>query len=287
MVSQSDRQWQANLNDGNYKTGNFRFRLLNTGQHDRMQVEKHAKYHRSYTVADYIEHVLSVTCFEEFFLFASKLKSDCGFSIIGGGMSHKSMDQRPAAHFFYSSACGGGWADYYSRHLIEDDPVVYYCHHNVLPLVWETDKDFRLIRGLNSHMAGAMVDFGIRGFVTVPTHGTDTLLSGFRFTIAQHDRITRRDIDSQLPLLSLLSTFMHEALSRILALDRGTDKIRLTRREKDVLRWVSCGLSTWEISENLSISENTVLHHIKNIHTKLNVRSRQHAVAKALSLNLI
>lgn len=279
-------QFGATANHNKYKTGDFKFRLLNTERHDHAQVERHVDYRKSYTVTDYIERTLSITSFEDFFFFASKLKNDCGFTMSGGGMSQKSVDVSPAAYFFYSSAADE-WPSYYCKHLIEDDPTVYYCHHNVIPLVWSTKKDLNALRKINPRMARAMADFNLAGFVTIPTHGANTALSGFRFAITKGGVLTRADIDNQLPLMSLLSTFMHEALSRLLDLDRKSEKITLTSREKEILRWVAMGLSTWAISEKLHISENTVLTHMKSVHAKLGVKTRQHAVAKALSLNLI
>ncbi|MEJ4045134.1 response regulator [Erwinia sp. SLM-02] len=48
----------------------------------------------------------------------------------------------------------------------------------------------------------------------------------------------------------------------------------LTARELDVLKEVARGLSNKEVSENLSISEQTVKVHIRSLLRKLNVRSR-------------
>lgn len=286
MISQSTVNGPGAAIPGNYKTGNFQFHLLNTDRHDHAEVERHLEYRKPYSVSDYIERALAISSFDDFFLFASKLKYDCGFTMSGGGMSHKSVDAAPVAYFFYSSVTGG-WPSYYCRHLIKDDPTVYYCHHNVLPLVWATKKDFRVLQNINPGMTWAMADFGLTGFVTIPTHGANTALSGFRFAITKGMALTRSDIDNQLPMMSLLSTFMHEALSRLLELDKKAEDIKLTRREKEILCWVAAGSSTWEVSGKLHISENTVLTHMKSVHAKLGVKTRQHAVAKALSLNLI
>jgi len=61
----------------------------------------------------------------------------------------------------------------------------------------------------------------------------------------------------------------------------------LTDRESQVLRLLSQGLSTSQIAERMSISENTVKTHVRNILGKLEVGSRAEAVAKAVQLNLI
>ena len=61
----------------------------------------------------------------------------------------------------------------------------------------------------------------------------------------------------------------------------------LTEREVEVLRLLSRGFSTAKISAKMSISDNTVKTHIRNILTKLEVNSRAEAVAKAVQMNLI
>lgn len=61
----------------------------------------------------------------------------------------------------------------------------------------------------------------------------------------------------------------------------------LSPRETAILELVALGLTTKRISDELNISPNTVLHHLKSVHIKLDVNSRQHAVAKAMGLGLI
>ena len=61
----------------------------------------------------------------------------------------------------------------------------------------------------------------------------------------------------------------------------------LTEREVEVLRLLSRGFSTAKISANMSISDNTVKTHIRNILAKLEVNSRAEAVKKAVQMHLI
>jgi len=62
---------------------------------------------------------------------------------------------------------------------------------------------------------------------------------------------------------------------------------KLSDRELSVLTWLKYGKTSWEIAKILSITENTVNFHIKNIKGKLNATNRQHAVAIALANNII
>ena len=61
----------------------------------------------------------------------------------------------------------------------------------------------------------------------------------------------------------------------------------LSEREKACLLWTSRGKSSWEIGRILSISENTVIFHIKNAMRKLGSNSRTLAAVKAIQLGLI
>ncbi|MCB1582081.1 MAG: response regulator [Marinicella sp.] len=59
-------------------------------------------------------------------------------------------------------------------------------------------------------------------------------------------------------------------------------KLKITRREADVLYWVAQGKTDWEISVILSISERTVNKHLEQIYRKLGVNNRTSATAIAI-----
>jgi DNA-binding NarL/FixJ family response regulator len=62
---------------------------------------------------------------------------------------------------------------------------------------------------------------------------------------------------------------------------------RLTPREMEVLQEVAKGLSNRQIAQALSIAENTVKNHIRNILEKLHLHSRMQAVLYAVRQNLL
>jgi LuxR family maltose regulon positive regulatory protein len=61
----------------------------------------------------------------------------------------------------------------------------------------------------------------------------------------------------------------------------------LSKRELDVLRLVARGLSNREIAETLVVTLGTVKKHLNNIFSKLDVKSRTQAVARARELGLL
>jgi two-component system NarL family response regulator len=68
---------------------------------------------------------------------------------------------------------------------------------------------------------------------------------------------------------------------------RTTVPPRLTDRELQVLRLIATGMSNREIAGELTISENTVKNHVRNILEKLHLHSRVEAVMYALRENII
>jgi len=72
--------------------------------------------------------------------------------------------------------------------------------------------------------------------------------------------------------------------------DRLTNRdpdLQLTSRETDVLRLMVKGLTNREIASVLSMSENTVKTHVKNMFKKLEVSDRAEAVSSALQRGII
>ncbi len=60
----------------------------------------------------------------------------------------------------------------------------------------------------------------------------------------------------------------------------------LTPREREVLKWLKCGKTSWAIALILRISERTVNYHVNNIMRKLDVSNRMQAVSVAANADL-
>ncbi len=71
------------------------------------------------------------------------------------------------------------------------------------------------------------------------------------------------------------------------ASDSRSSTTYLTARELELLGLVADGLPNKAIAQELSISENTVKYHMKNILSKLDVHNRTEAVAQAIRAGLI
>ena len=74
-------------------------------------------------------------------------------------------------------------------------------------------------------------------------------------------------------------------VAAVLAQHLGDEE--LTRRELEVLQLIRDGLKNKQVADRLSISENTVNFHIKNIVEKLGANDRTHAVTIAVRRGLL
>ena len=88
-------------------------------------------------------------------------------------------------------------------------------------------------------------------------------------------------------ILEYIIPHFHQCLIRILGQNSVKQRAELSKREKEVLKWLKEGKTSWEISLILQISERTVNFHINNIKLKLNAVSRGQALAIAMEQGLI
>lgn len=91
-------------------------------------------------------------------------------------------------------------------------------------------------------------------------------------------------------ILAHIVPHLHQALSRIVKRSGSARRKSvpvLTPKEREILKWLIHGKSTWDISCILTVSQETVRFHIKNIFQKLDVSNRAHAVAVAIDLGLL
>lgn len=69
--------------------------------------------------------------------------------------------------------------------------------------------------------------------------------------------------------------------------DSNNNKAKLTSREHLILSLIAGGFYDDDIAKSLFVSLRTVNHHVEHIREKLDVKSRAHAVVKALRLGLL
>jgi DNA-binding CsgD family transcriptional regulator len=77
-------------------------------------------------------------------------------------------------------------------------------------------------------------------------------------------------------------------LERSVVPDEGiVINVMLTERERNVLRFVSVGMSNRDLANRLSVSENTIKWHLRNILEKFQTKNRVQAIALARRAGVI
>ena len=64
-------------------------------------------------------------------------------------------------------------------------------------------------------------------------------------------------------------------------------KVRLTKREAEVLRLIARGCTYARVGEALGVSLHTVASHLRSAYRKLDAHSAVRAVVRAMELNLL
>lgn len=68
--------------------------------------------------------------------------------------------------------------------------------------------------------------------------------------------------------------------------ERELEKLKLTKREYEILQLLIKGHSNSDIANQLFLSISTVKTHVSNLYTKMNVKRRTQAIAKAKKLKI-
>jgi LuxR family transcriptional regulator, quorum-sensing system regulator BjaR1 len=120
-------------------------------------------------------------------------------------------------------------------------------------------------------------EFGLRDGLMVPIHLPDGSVHGVSIATANYD-LSPQDERA----LHMASLYLHARMTVLRAPASPPPAHNLTPRERECLQWVAAGKTDWEISQILSISEQTVHGYVQNAMTKLSARTRAQAVATAM-----
>lgn len=213
------------------------------------------------------------------------IASQLGFThVLYGAVPNKLF---PLQRAFISSNYPQQWRRKYDEENLHGvDPTVSHCMKSGLPIAW-TPGTFATPEQRNFYEEAS--SYGLRSGTSLPVHGPNGEFGMLSFATDQLP-------DARAPLpggttladLTLVRDYAFETSLKFLDARREKEPpVRLTCKERECLQWVVVGKSSWEISRLLNCSEATINFHIANMKSKFNVRTRQQAVAKAISQGLI
>lgn len=173
------------------------------------------------------------------------------------------------------------WPAGWLRHWAEQrymlvDPVLKQVMTNSNPVRWS--DIYGASNKTGSRILKEANEYGMRDGFALPIYSRDGFVVAISMA-AEHYELDKQDESC----LHMASIFFHAKLERMRAKDAPPPRVtRLTRRERECLSWVAAGKTDWEISQILSIAEQTVHEYVQNALIKLNATTRAQAVAIAI-----
>lgn len=170
---------------------------------------------------------------------------------------------------------------YGGSQLYFKDPIILNNFQNPGPQIW--DETYELFgENVSEDFVRQAQDFGLYHGVSGGLYDQRTGLSTI-FTFSGRENVF---LNHQKKIMEFLTPHLHQALVRIYR-EGSSSCDSLSKREREVIKWIKEGKTNWEISMILNISERTVKFHVQNIEKKLNAVNKAHAIAIALDQDLV
>jgi LuxR family quorum sensing-dependent transcriptional regulator len=179
-------------------------------------------------------------------------------------------------HVLMNTNPAGFVEQYVERDFVKRDPMVVEMFRTFQPYAWSDVLARRDLTKEEKEIVHSGNDFAMKVGFVVPIYG-DAGYTGLASITSDKDVLTRPTRAA----LQLSSIYVH---NKLLALRRRMehDRVQLTPREIECLRWAACGKSDWDIGEILGISERTVNFHLENVKRKYGVATRVQVVVAAI-----
>lgn len=183
------------------------------------------------------------------------------------------------------AAFPSGWQRrYFDCGFAAIDPVVNHAAEIAAPFVWGWLTGIVSTDDAQRRMMSEAQQAGLKTGVTIPLLGPRSTATLVSFA----SRSSTVDAEAELGVLGMFAATFHIAYLDLVDYDRPEDAApKLTKRERECLRWIARGKSSWDIGGILGISEHTVRSHTQSILRKLDVSSRAMAVAEAKDRGLL
>ena len=236
---------------------------------------------------EFIDQLSSADTVQSVHAVCAKLCDQFGFDHFHYGARFPTSFTQP--YFIdVSSYPSEWWQRYKDQGYLAVDPAVAHCASNVMPITWDKVAPSSGQDKLQWQIMDEAQGFGLKGGLSIPLHSPQGEAAMLSFTSARDDVYVAKCCQQVLPEALLFTVHLHETMRRLFTNESlALMRVDLTPREQECLLWAAEGKTTWETGQILKISERTVVFHVTNAASKLNVVNRQQAVARAVAAGLI
>ncbi len=182
---------------------------------------------------------------------------------------------------FISSNYPEAWQQSYSAHnYLQHDPVVQHCCRSLLPVAWSgehTDSDFWAEASAHGIKHG-----------WAQSYRNPQNFSGMLSLARPSEPMSAAELTEKNAALAWLTQIAVAGFYPMLSSKMSSgEKMLLTAKEKELLRWTADGKSVEQIAEILHISERTVTFHMQHVLDKLGAPNKVSAAVQAVLLGLL
>ena len=174
---------------------------------------------------------------------------------------------------------------YLAKNYFAIDPIVAQGFNRIIPFDW---GPYLNTSPIVRNFFGEAMEHGIgQNGLSIPMRDERGLHALISVVSDEPVAEWHRRRHSLMRDLQIVSSLIHERFGNIDSYRSKQQPPNLSERELEVLKWSSKGKTMIEIGEILSISDKTVRCHIDSARYKLCAVNKVHAVAKAISQNII
>lgn len=182
------------------------------------------------------------------------------------------------------STYSDSWHDrYFEKRYQEIDPVVRRGLSQIVPFDWadEENKDIETVQ-----FFGEAREFGVakQGF-SIPIRGVSGDHALFSINSDLSELEWKRYLREHKRDVMLAAFFFHMGVTDIS--DKENVKLKLSQRERETLKWMANGKTSWEAAQIMDVSQRTIEFYLANIRVKMRVNTTTQAVARATILGCI
>lgn len=171
-----------------------------------------------------------------------------------------------------------------------DDPFFRHCCTTLVPVGTGMDyaPDYDYLTGPELQIIGTAREAGMRAGFSCTFHMADDRgMGGWNLGSTLERAEVEAIAAEHAPMLRLAALYIHQRMFELrpaAPIDPGSS---LSPREHDCLAYLAAGLRTQQIADRLSIQPVTVELHLRRARERLGAKTREQALAMALSLGLL
>lgn len=169
------------------------------------------------------------------------------------------------------------WQRRYDRYgYYQYDPASRHCFETIEPFLWSDLHTDPHVDPMGHRVMQEAAEHGLKEGLCIPINdakGFQAVVSMAGETIELPPKAKRA--------IHLLSIYAYSAAERLSNGSRPA-VIRLSARERDVLSYMANGMTAAQVGTALTISESTVMTHLRKAKEKLGTRTLTHTVVEAM-----